>query len=77
MTPALDIRGSGTAWAIFHQGRQVGGPYTSHNNAISAERGVAARLAPATVRFRKCSSCRTGFMASGKTPCCPDCRKGD
>lgn len=72
---ALDIRGSGTSWALYHQGRQVGGPYTSRGNAIAAERGVIRRLAPATARFRCCQGCGAGFLTTGKTYC-PDCLKG-
>ena len=73
--PALDIRGSGRAFFIWHQGQTVGGPYTSNDNAIAALRGVERRLNPDTARFRCCSSCRRGFLSTGQATC-PACRKG-
>lgn len=72
---ALDLRGSGTSWALYHQGQQVGGPYTSRDNAIAAERGVIRRLNPSVAKFRCCSGCGRGFLATGNTHC-PTCRKG-
>lgn len=73
MTPALDIRGSGRAFFILHRGATVGGPYTSHDNAIAALRGVERRLSPGTAKFRSCTRCRTGFLSTGDVQC-PACK---
>ena len=75
MTPALDIRGSGRAFFIWHRGATVGGPYTSHGNATAALRGVERRLSPGTAKFRSCQHCGTGFLSLDKTHC-PTCLEG-
>lgn len=76
MQPALEIRGSGRAFVILHQGQTVAGPYTSNDNAVAALRGVERRLAPqSVVSFRKCGHCGQGFLASAKRPGCPYCSK--
>lgn len=75
MTLSLDIRGSGRAFFVLHQGVTVGGPYSSHDNAISALGGIERRLKPDTAKFRSCSGCRRGFLSTGDTHC-PSCREG-
>lgn len=74
MTPALDIRGSGSAFFIWANGAAVAGPYTSNGNAIAALRGVERRLNPETARYRCCNNCGAGFITTGKM-LCPDCLK--
>jgi hypothetical protein len=76
MTLQLDIRGCGNSFAIWQGTRVVAGPYTSNSNAIAALRGVEQRLDPTRVRYRKCSRCKEGFMASGRVCLCPGCRAG-
>lgn len=71
--PALDIRGSGTSWAILREGVQVAGPYSSYCNAISALRGVEQRLDPSVVRIRRCRCGDTYLARKGET-LCPDCK---
>ncbi len=75
MAPSLDIRGSGKAFFILHNGLRVGGPYTGHGNAVAALRGVERRLAPQTAKFRSCCTCRQGFLSTGQAQC-TGCRKG-
>lgn len=70
MQAALEIRGSNTQFEIFHQGKVVAGPYTSHANATAALTGVEQRLNPAHARFRICCRCRNGFMAVGRKVTC-------
>ena len=71
---ALEIRGSNTQFEIFHQGKPVAGPYTSHANATAALTGVEQRLNPQVARFRKCCRCREGFMALGRASRCQHCK---
>lgn len=74
MTLQLDIRGCGTVFFILHQGATVGGPYSSHDNAVAALRGVERRLDPKVAKFRCCCTCRRGFMSTGEVKC-PSCSR--
>ena len=69
---ALDIRGSGTSFAIMQGSVVLAGPYTSHDNAVAAIRGVETRLTP--TRQRTCLCCTTDFTSRGHR-LCPTCRK--
>lgn len=74
MSADLQIIGKGLANYIAQGGRTVAGPYTSHGNAIAALPGVAARLAPVTIRC--CLHCRESFNSTGKgNRLCPTCRR--
>jgi hypothetical protein len=74
MTPALDIRGAGTSWSILRGAEPVAGPYTSHQNAIAALRGVERRLRPS--RIIACLGCGGDMRSSGPGErLCPCCRE--
>lgn len=73
MTPALDIRGSGTAFTIRLQGRELARA-SSHGNALARLAGLERQL---TTRTRPCLCCAQPFASQGKgNRLCPGCRKG-
>lgn len=72
--PVLDIRGCGNSFAIWQGDRAVAGPYSSHDNAVSALRGVEQRLDPKVTRYRICTRCRTGFFATAGACHCRTCK---
>lgn len=70
---ALDIRGSGTSWAIMRGKAQIAGPYWGEHLAIAALRGVKRRLRSTT---RACICCTAPFASTGKAHrMCAPCRK--
>ena len=70
----LHITGKGLSNWITSGGRTVGGPYTSHGNAITALRGIEARLKPVTIC--RCLHCGTHFKSRGPgNRLCPTCRR--
>jgi hypothetical protein len=72
----LDIRGSGTSFAILQGGRVIGRA-TSHGNAIARAAGIERKLAKAQRRPAVCLGCGAGFLSSGPgNRLCPTCRKG-
>lgn len=72
--PALDIRGAGASWSILRDGRVIAGPYTAHQNAVAALRGVERRLAPS--RIVACLCCGADLRSTGPGHrLCPACRE--
>lgn len=71
--PALTIAGVGLSWSIYLHGRPVAGPYTSHDNAVAALRGVERRLAP-PAPLRRCLCCGMQFPSTNYR-LCDTCRK--
>ena len=70
---ALDIRGSGSSWAIMRGKAQIAGPYWGEHLAIAALRGVERRLHTTT---RPCLCCNQPFASTGKAHrMCKTCRK--
>jgi hypothetical protein len=70
----LSITGKGLSNWIAASGRTVAGPYTSHQNAVTALRGVAARRR--TILIRQCLCCPDHFNSTGPGHrLCPACRK--
>lgn len=72
--PALTITGKGLSNWITAGGRTVAGPYTSHQNAVVALRGVEARLRPVVNRL--CLGCKDPLKSTGPGHrLCPSCRR--
>jgi hypothetical protein len=72
--PDLTITGKGLSNWITSRGRTVAGPYTSHQNAVAALRGVEARQRVVTIR--RCLCCPTQFPSTGPGHrLCPTCRR--
>ena len=72
MHGALDIRGSGTNWAVFH-GQDLIAHATSHGNAIVALTGIERRL---NTKSRPCLCCRDLFQSTGiHHRLCATCKK--
>lgn len=70
----LSIIGKGICNWIAQGGRPIAGPYTSHQNAVTALRGVEARRKP--VLIRQCLGCDNHFKSIGPgNRLCPSCRK--
>lgn len=68
------ITGTGVSNWITSRGRTVAGPYTSHQNAVAALRGVEARRRPVTLR--RCLCCTETFKSTGPgNRLCPICRR--
>lgn len=75
MTIALEIRGVGRSYYVYHEGQQMAGPYSSHDNAVTALGGIERRLQPGRARFRKCCRCHRGYMSVDLFPLCPSCER--
>lgn len=74
MGPALDIRGSGQAFAIYQGKARISRFYDSNKAAIATMRAVEARLVPVTAL--PCLSCGTRFNSTGRgNRMCDPCRK--
>ncbi len=71
--PALEIRGSGTSFAIWHDGQPLPTRYWHEGAAMAALRGVARRLTP--VRIIAClGGCGTQIKSTGPGHrLCPGC----
>lgn len=70
----LSIIGKGLSNWIARGRQPIAGPYTSHQNAVAALRGVEARLKP--VRVTACLCCRNHFKSTGRgNRLCPSCRR--
>lgn len=73
MTAPLDIRGSGTSYAILRAGRVVARA-SSHGNAIARLAGIERAIAARPIA---CLSCGAEFLSAGRSNrLCPPCRKG-
>ncbi|MFN6055916.1 MAG: hypothetical protein ACK47C_07770 [Paracoccaceae bacterium] len=70
----LSIIGKGLSNWIARGGKPVAGPYTSHQNALTALRGVEARQKP--VLIRPCLRCGNHFKSTGRgNRLCDGCKK--
>jgi hypothetical protein len=70
----LQIVGKGLSNWIARGGQILAGPYTSHQNAVAALRGVEARLRPVTLR--RCLCCGQPITSTGRGHrLCPSCRE--
>lgn len=78
MPGALEIRGS-SGFLVVRRADQtvVGGPYSSHGNAITALAGIERRLRP--VRIRAClAACGRNILSTGPGHrLCATCREGE
>ncbi|SOC09625.1 hypothetical protein SAMN05877831_107163 [Rhodobacter maris] len=62
MSAAVEIRGSGDSWAVFHSGHQVGLSQTHCDKACAAANVLERRL---NERPRACLCCGASFISSG------------
>lgn len=70
--PAIEIRGCGNSFGIFHNGRQVG-KANSYDNACIRARTATNRLQQVD---RACMCCRQTFTAEGHfNRLCTNCKE--
>lgn len=71
MTLPIDIRGSGTSWAVFVGGRQVDTVTNAYDKACIKAAKIERRLQRID---RPCLRCTTTFTAEHRhNRLCPDC----
>lgn len=63
MTVEVEIRGSGSSWSVYHDGRPLGAPQNAYDKACISARVWQRRLATAA---RPCLCCGTTFDSLGK-----------
>ena len=73
MSIAVEIRGSGASWAVYHNGRQLAPPQNSYDKACISARAWERRLA---IQHRPCLCCGTAFASEGRgNRMCDPCRE--